>query len=114
MTTTYAIEPVPQPELSRARVWDVIGGTEPYVVKCDDRGEWTCSCKDFFFRRGNRARRDFTCKHVNLVLCSIGDHKFLPSLHGPECVRCGISQAEFEFHEYGPPDEPFTPDHRDY
>lgn len=69
--TTYRIVPVPQPELSTCRVWDVFGGTADYVVKCDERGEWTCSCKDFFFRRGNRARAGFLCKHCNAVIDSL-------------------------------------------
>lgn len=112
--TRYTITPIPQPGLSTARVWEVTGGTEPYVVRCDERGEWCCSCKDHFFRRGNRAREGHHCKHVNLVKCHTGDHKFMDRLTGPECVRCGMSQAEFEFHEYGPPDEPMTPSRHDY
>ena len=110
--TQYRITPVPQPELSTARVWDVTGGSEPYVVRCDDRGEWSCSCPHHYYRVGSRGRTP--CKHVNLVMCFTGDHKFMTTLAGPECVRCGVSQAEYEFHEYGPPDEPMVPDRRDY
>lgn len=56
----YTITPVPQPELSTARVWEVAGGSEPYVVKCTEfNTEWVCSCTGFFYRK--------SCKHVDLV-----------------------------------------------
>ena len=120
MIATYTIAPVPQPELSRGRVWDVFGGTEPYVVKCDAAGEWCCSCPNWCKSPGGRRerlRRDGGCKHIHRVRCSIGDHKFMDSLTadgGQECVRCGVSVAQHEYETYGPPDEPFTPDRRDY
>lgn len=115
--TKYHIIPIPQPELSTCRAWDVLGGTEDYVVKCDAMGEWVCSCPDWSKSPGGRRdlrRRQGGCKHIHKVKCFTGDHKFMPTLHGPECVRCGISQAEYEYREGGPPDPPFTPDRRDY
>lgn len=61
----YEAHAVTQPELSTARVWDVTGGTAPYVVRCDERGEWSCSCPQFFFRVGSRGRT--ACKHCLFV-----------------------------------------------
>lgn len=59
----YKITPVPQPELSTARVWDVTGGTAPYVVKCSSANEWCCSCADYVHRGRSRG----ACKHVVMV-----------------------------------------------
>lgn len=65
MEGTYKIESVPQPETSSGiSVWEISGGTEPYVVKVDMHLEWTCSCRDFFFRR-HRDRSE--CKHIRLI-----------------------------------------------
>jgi len=63
MTTTYSLTPIPQPELSTCRAWDVFGGREPYVVRCDAFDEWTCSCPDFKFRRALR-RIQGGCVHI--------------------------------------------------
>lgn len=97
---TITLKPVSRPGESE---WLVEGGSQTYTVRRNSRGEFTCNCPNHFFRVGSRAREGHQCKHVNLVRCEIGDHKFLPSLSGMECVRCGMSEAEFEFREYGPP-----------
>lgn len=116
--TTYTITLLPAVRPDETE-WTVKGGTEPYTVRRNKRGEFRCTCPAFTkCRSGQRdlVRRN-GCKHVHRVRCFIGDHKFMPSMiadGGQECVRCLMSIAEFEFHEYGPPDEPFTPDRRDY
>jgi len=117
-TTRYAITPIPQPPLSTCRAWDVTGGTEPYVVRCDSAGVWTCSCPVMTKARAgvrDLARRN-GCKHVHAVACGIGDHKFLPAIAdgGAECVRCHMSVAQHEYETYGPADEPMRPSRHDY
>lgn len=64
--TAYVATPIPQPELSTCRAWDVAGGAEPYIVRCGMNDEWTCSCPHFRFRIGARGRT--VCKHVATVL----------------------------------------------
>ncbi len=64
MVTAYTVSVVPQPELSTASVWEVIGGHEPYVVKLADDGCWGCSCPHYL-HRGHRGR--FDCKHIRAV-----------------------------------------------
>ena len=115
MTATYSIEPLPiiRPDETE---WIVTGGREPYTVRRNGRGEFRCTCP--VMTKSNAGQRAMAqrngCKHCNLVRCFVGDHKFMATLTGPECVRCGMSEAEYEFREYGPPDEPMRPDRRDY
>lgn len=113
--TTYTITLLPAVRPDETE-WTVKGGTEPYTVRRNKRGEFRCTCPAFTkCRSGQRdlVRRN-GCKHVHKVLCFLGEHKFMPTLRGPECVRCGLSEAEYEFHEYGPPDPELVADRRDY
>lgn len=63
----YRFVPLPPPAGFPATgidIFDCLGGTKPYVVKRDINGAITCSCEDFFYRYGNRAREGFECKHA--------------------------------------------------
>ena len=117
----YRVVPCPRLPMSTCETWDIHkDGAPAYVVKCSDLRdgyEWTCSCPDMSeapAARREMRRRAGGCKHIRLVKCSLGDHKFLPSLAGPDCAWCGITEAEHDYLTYGPPDPPMTADRRDY
>lgn len=121
--TRYRIVPIPQPPLSTCRAWDIFkDGVKAYLVKCSDLRdgyEWTCSCPDSSeapAARREMRRRAGGCKHIRLTKCSIGEHKFTPALgdEGDRCAWCGMSEAEYEYREGGPPDPPMRADRRDY
>lgn len=118
--TTYRIVPIPQPELSNCRAWDVFGGTDDYLVKCGADGDWSCTCPNWCKSPGGRRellRRDGGCKHIHAAKCFAGEHKFMECRSadgGQECVRCGVSIAQHEYETYGPPDPPMVPSRHDY
>lgn len=62
----YTVTPQPASRPGESE-WLVTGGSQPYTVRRNGRGEFSCSCPQHFFRVGNRARAGFACKHVGEV-----------------------------------------------
>jgi hypothetical protein len=69
-TTDYTIEPLP-PVRPDETEWLVTGGSQPYTVRRNWRGEFRCTCPHHKFRLGNRSRDGFQCKHASAVIDSL-------------------------------------------